>query len=388
MKSLTKEQLQELATFSGVNCVSIYLPTHRRGKEVNEGQDTIVLKNHYQKIRKHMEAKGFSESEANQYLSPIRELIDDASFWRYQDEGLAVFLGDNFFKTIKLPYSVHEFNWLSNSFDLGQLVPMTAQNRSFYILGVSLNKIRLLEADEHSVEEIDLPGQVPEGMEDALSYYDFEKTLQYHSGMNQGGAGGSIYHGQGGDGDKEDVYIQEYFRRVDETLSEVIPHKECPVILAAVEEWHPVFREANTSIKIYKDGVKGNPDNTPPQELHRKAKDVLKDYFSKDEQKDKERYMALAGSNQASYDIHEVAPAALDGRIESIFVVEGAHRWGVIDRSDNSVDLQEQPGENAHDLISKAAVETVLHGGRAYVVSKEQLPETIDAAEMAAVFRW
>ena len=101
-----------------------------------------------------------------------------------------------------------------------------------------------------------------------------------------------------------------------------------------------------------------------------------------------ERYASLAGSNQASFDLQKVAPAALDGRIESVFVVEGAHRWGIIDRTDNHVDIQEQPGENAHDLISKVAIETILHGGRAYVVNKEDLPESIDDAEVAAVFRW
>ena len=388
MKSLAKEQLQELAHFVGINCVSIYLPTHRRGKEVNEGQDAIVLKNHFQQIRSQLGKKGFSENEANQYLQPIRELIDDASFWRHQDQGLAVFRGDDFFRAIKLPYSVREFSWLSNSFDLGQLIPMTTPNRSFYVLGVSLNKIRLFEGDEYSLEEVDLPGQIPDGMEDALSYYDFEKSLQSHSGSSQGGSGRAIYHGQGGDGDKEEAYIQEYFRRVDETLSGLINHRDCPVILAAVEEWHPVFRETNTDIKIYPKGIMGNPDNTTAQELHRRAKEVLKDYFSKDRLKDYERYTALAGSNQASFAIEEVAPAALDGRIESIFIVDGAHRWGIIDRTDNSVDVQDQPGENAHDLISKAAVETILRGGRAYVVDKEHLPEEIDDAEVAAVFRW
>jgi hypothetical protein len=388
MESITKDQLQELASVSGINCVSIYLPTHRRGKEVNEGKDAIVLKNHYQKIRAEMQEKGFSDQEANTYLQPIRALIDDASFWRYQQQGLAVFLADDFFKTIKLSYTAHEFSWLSTSFDLGQLVPLTAKNRAFYILGISLNKVRLLEADEHNAEEIDLSSQLPEGMEDALSYYDFEKNLQYHSGGSQTGTGGTIFHGQGGDGDKEDVYIAEYFRRVDEALEQLIAHRDRPVVLAAVEAWHPVFRKANTNIAVHPTGITGNPDNLSPQELHQQAIEVLQDYFYQDQKKDHARYTSLMGSNQTSYEIEEIAPAALDGRIDALFVARGAHRWGVIDRSNNEVELTDEPGPNAHDLISKAAVETVLHGGRAYLVDAEYLPETVDGALLAAVFRY
>ena len=388
MKSITKDQLQELASVSGINCVSIYLPTHQRGKEVNEGKDAIVLKNHYQKLRSHMEKKGFSEQEANAYLQPIRALIDDASFWRHQDQGLAVFLADNYFKTMKLPYAVNEFSWLSTSFDLGQLVPLTAKNRAFYILGISLNKVRLLEADEHGAEEMDLSAQLPEGMEDALSYYDFEKNLQYHSGGSQSGTGGTIFHGQGGNGDKEDAYIAEYFRRVDEALPRIIAHRDRPVVLAAVGEWHPVFRKANTAVEIYGQGITGNPDNLAPQELHRQAKEVLHDYFHQNQRKDHARYASLMGGTQTAFEIEKIAPAALNGRIEALFIARGAHRWGVIDRSNNEVETTEEPGENAHDLVSKAAVETVLHGGRAYLVDAEELPETVDGATMAAIFRY
>ncbi len=94
------------------------------------------------------------------------------------------------------------------------------------------------------------------------------------------------------------------------------------------------------------------------------------------------------GSAQASYEIEEIAPAALDGRINALFIARGARHWGVINRSTNEVELTDEPGENAHDLVSKAAVETVLHGGRAYLVNAEELPETVEEAVLAAIFRY
>ena len=152
MKTMTKEDLQTLANFSGINCVSIYIPTHKKGHQVNERQDAILLKNHYQQIRQQLKDKDISENEANQYLAPIKQLIEDSDFWRYQEHGLAVFLGSDYFKYLKLPYSVREFSMLSTSFHLDQIVPMLNKEHPFYILAISLNKVRLLEGSEREIE--------------------------------------------------------------------------------------------------------------------------------------------------------------------------------------------------------------------------------------------
>ncbi|MGB3588496.1 MAG: hypothetical protein WBA23_18260 [Tunicatimonas sp.] len=389
MKTMTKEDLQTLADFSGLNCVSIFIPTHKKGHEVNEGQDAILLKNHYQQIRQQLKDKDISENEANEYLAPIKQLVDDSNFWRHQEHGLAIFLGQDYFKFLKLPRSVREFSILSTSFHLDQIVPLLQKEHPFYILAISLNKVRLLEGDEQSVEELNIQDMVPEGMEDALSYYDFEKTLQYHSGgSSRGKAGTSVYHGQGGDGDKDDVYVEEYFRRVNDVLEQIIEDKNRPVVLAAVDTQHPIYREANKSFKLAEEGIQMNPDRESPENLHQKAVETLQGYFNENKQSEMNRYAALAGSGQASYDIEEIAPAAINGRIDALFVVEGTHRWGHIDRQANSVQLHDAQQENDHDLVSKSAVQTILHGGNAYMVKKEDLPEEFVDADLAAIFRW
>ena len=388
MSTISKEQLQTLADFSDINCVSIYIPTHSYGKEVNEGQDTILLKNHYQRIRNHLKEKDIPENEANAYLSPIQELIDDHQFWHHQQQGLAVFLAKDFFQIYKLPYTVDEFSHLSTSFHLGQLVPMFGKGNFFYILGVSQKKIRLLEATEQEVRELDLQGLLPEGREDALSYYEFEKTLQSHSGTSPGGAGGAVFHGQGGEGNNDEAYLKEYFRQVDGILDKVMIRKDQPTVLAAVGFLHPIYKEANKSLNIYEKGIEGNPDELKPQELHQKAMNVLQDHLGQEKSRDQERYAALAGSGQASYDIKEIAPAAIDGRIDTLFFVNGTQKWGLVDLSDHSVELYDEPGENAQDLVSKSAVQTILHGGKAYAVDQESLPEKMGDATLAAIFRW
>ncbi|WPP50889.1 baeRF7 domain-containing protein [Catalinimonas niigatensis] len=390
MDVLSKEKLEQLAGFQGTNCVSIYIPTHKRGKEVNEQKDAKLLKNHFQAIKNQIkDTKNIAEQTVVNYLKPLLDLIEDAEFWRHQSQGLAVFLGENFFEHYKLPYNVDEYSMLGNGFHLDQLLPAYQQyDDRYYILALSLGKVRLFEAAPHNIEEIDLPERVPQGTNDALSYYDFEKSLQHHSSSPSGGSQNPIYHGQGGEGGFNEAYVKEYFRHLDDALQPIIKDKSRPVVLASVDYLHPIFKETNKSFNLHKDGLTGNFDRVGVHEIHKESLEIMRPQNESLREKSHEKYQEMAGTGMASYQIDDIAPAALNGRIDTLFVVKGTHKWGVIDREKNTVILHEEKKENDKDLVSKAAVDTILNGGNTYFVDREQLPENVEDAEIAAVFCW
>ncbi|WKN30768.1 hypothetical protein PZB74_17575 [Porifericola rhodea] len=390
MERLTKEKLEELSNFQGTNCVSIFIPTHKKGKEVNEMYDAKLLKNHFQSIKnKIKQTKNIDESTVSQYLQPIQKLIDDTGFWHHQKQGLAIFLGQEYFEYFKLPYSVDEFELLGNGFHLEQLVPAYQQEGKYHVLAVSLGQVRFFKATTTDIEEVNLPESLPQGTEEALSYYDFEQSLQQHSGSVLGGGQDPIYHGQGGnDSQKDQAYIKEYFRHLNDALDNVIEDKSIPVILASVDYLHPIFKEANKTLNLTEKGLTGNFDNAKLEDIHNKSKEIFNPEHEAVQKEYMEKYQALAGTGKTSYQIDDIAPAAVDGRIDTLFILKGAHRWGIINNEDNSVNLRDENDPNVHDLVSKAAVETVLNGGHTYFVDREHLPEQVDSAEMAAVFRW
>lgn len=408
MDTLTKENLEQLASFHRTNCVSIYIPTHRRGKEVNENHDQIMLKNHYQKVKNYIkDNKNISESEVMVYLEPIHNLIEETEFWRYQEHGFAVFLGEDFFEFYKLPYPVDEFSMVSNSFQLDQLIPFFSGDERYYILAVSLNKVRVLEATPHNIHELEVDDKLQKGINDVYEQYDFEKGMQNQSSSQGGGypgpgtvpqggggpnpsgnRGGATFHGHGSTPSDNDHLIEEYFRNVNQELNHYIPNNRTPIILAAVDRLHPLFKNACKSFNIYEKGIMGNHERTKVDELHQKSLELIKPKQEEILNQSREKYQELAGTGKASYQIDDIAPAALDGRIDTLFVVKGTHKWGVINREDNTVILHDEKRENDKDLVSKAAVDTILGGGSTYFVDREQLPENVEDAEMAAVFRW
>ena len=396
MNTLTKEKLQNLSDFKGSDCVSIYIPTHRKGKEVNEMKDRRVLKNHYQDIKSSLkDRKGVPENEAIAYLEPINKLIQDREFWHHQTESLAVFLADNFIEYYHLPYQVNEYSTLEKSFYLMPLVSLFSDDNCYYLLSLGLNRTRLMEATRYHIREIEGGPIMKKGIDEIYHLYDFDKGIRNQSSSQHGGKqrtagnkGGATFHGQGNANDDDKQFIVEYFQNVEEELKDRIINRELPLLLVGVDRLHPIFRENVAAFKIFEKGIVGNYEQMGKDRLHQMANETVEPYLSSLRQQQHERYQELAGTGKASYNINDIAPAAIDGRIDTLFVVEGAHRYGVIDPSDKSVDTKMQTSAGAKDLVSKAAVETVLNSGHTFFVSKEHLPEKVDDAEMAAIFRW
>ncbi|HEY0670199.1 MAG TPA: hypothetical protein VGD22_18605, partial [Sphingobacteriaceae bacterium] len=106
MEIISKSEFAELANFKSECSISIYLPTHRSGVEVNEQQDLIVFKNSLQQVRRSLQGKGYNNSQIDEILKPGTELLQDDSFWYNLSGGLGIFIAKGFFKTVKFPKAV------------------------------------------------------------------------------------------------------------------------------------------------------------------------------------------------------------------------------------------------------------------------------------------
>jgi hypothetical protein len=83
--------------------------------------------------------------------------------------------------------------------------------------------------------------------------------------------------------------------------------------------------------------------------------------------------------------LEDVIRAAYEGRIAQLFVAKGSLVWGHYSAQLNEPVLhkQEEPGDDC--LTNQAVVQTILHGGDAYMVEPDKMPAS---GEMAAVLRF
>lgn len=388
METISKNTLKELAEKRGTPAISIYLPTHEGGHEVNEHYDEKLFKNQLKDIKHTLETERKMDSrEVETLLKPAYELLNDVSFWRHQSHGLAVFVADGYFKYFKLPYEAKQQVTVTQGFHLSQLLPACNQEKPFFVLALSLKTFRLLTATKNSVQEIDLNAEIEGGIDTILNRYNFEEVLQHHSG--QGGNNRAIFHGHGSGEQNMDAYQYKYFKEVLDAISSSIIAEQTPVVLAAVESIAAEFKKANQSLHICDQVVTGNPDDKSAEQLRDQAWKVIEPTTQQETETKITSYQELMAAGRSSAQLQDIALAAESGRIDTLFVAKDSEeKWGLIDLENQQVEIHNQPEWYDTGLMAHAAVATVLNGGRAYFMNADQMKEKQLHSDIAAVYRW
>ncbi len=381
MDRLTKEDLRILMGMTHGASVSMYLPTHRSASKNQE--DRIRFKNLLRNAEGKLKERG--ESDPGEILAHAYALHDDSMFWRHQSDGLAVFVSPDYFRSFRLPVSFKEMLVAARRFHIKPLISFLTNDQLFYVLALSLNRVRLLECSRQSCEEIQTEG-VPEGIGDTLKYDEFEKQIQYHTGASSGGGRRpAMFHGQGVGNDDNKDNILRYLTDVNKGIKEYIKEPKAPVILAGVDYVLSMYLNLSSLPNDMEKGIPGNPDNLSNKELHARAWEQARSRLEGKERKALERISEIGDAQRVSRSVREVVPAAFEGRVEELFVPYGKHVWGAYDAAANSVDVHDPKHPGDEDLLDLAAVQTLMRGGTVYALEPSRIP---DGNPLAAVYRY
>lgn len=337
-------------------CVSVLMPTHRRGPETR--QDPVRLRNLLDHAARDLTEAGTPADDAAGLLAPARALLDDAAFWQHQADGLALFVAPGSMSTFRLPLTLVEEVTVGPSFRVTPLIPLLSGDGFFFVLALSQNSVRLFNASRHRIGELDR-GPIPASMDEALAHEDPERQLQVRSG----GGGTAQFHGHGAGDEVDKAAVERYLRAVDRGLRARIGPSRQPLVLASVGYYLPILQSVSSYPSIVDAVVEGNPEHRPPEELHAAAWPLVEGHFTGQAADDLDRYRAAAGTGTAVTATDEVADAARNGRVDTLFVVDGA-----------------PPDQR----VDRAVLDTLAHGGRIVAVA-----EPLDAdAPTAALLRY
>ncbi len=367
---MTRKIFHELAEVRRYPCISIYIPTERVGENKKAW---IRFKNQVQEVRNDLLERGMQGQKILEFTQPLDMLLEDTEVWRHLSDGLAVFLSPGKFAYSTFPVRFKDYAEVNTRFYLLPLMPVFNGDGRFFILALSLNRIRLLEGTRDHVIEIPVDDLVPQTMEETVGADHEQKSLQFRTG--QTGRSQGLYHGQGRGKDFKKEEVAKHLREVDRSLAEVLRGNEAPLVVAGVDHIIALYREIASYNPLFKKHISGNPDDLHMQELHQQAWPLLEDYFMKHRHDMLKQYAFLASKGRTTSILADIVFAADEGRIDTLFVENNQQVYGLVDKESHGVLTQDEKTKETHCLLDRAAKATFMQGGRTYLLDKEDMPE-------------
>jgi hypothetical protein len=378
MKPFTRDELRALLGTHQAPCLSIYLPTDRGG-----AGDRACWRRCLGQAEQALIEHGWRAAQAREFLRDAHALLEGPAFWKAPGDGLAFFLAEGFQRHYRLPLTFTERVVVGRHFTITPLLPLLSGNGKFFVLALSQNAVRLLQATRESASPVALPG-VPKDLEEALARHDVDEPLTFHSHPAAGlGRKGAIFHGHGVGIDDHKDDLLRYFQAINRGLAPLLRGERGPLVLMAVDYLQPIFRRACGYPGLLPEGLEGNPDRLSDHELHELAWPLVEPLFRRDQDRALALFRQLHGTGLAAVAVEEVASAACRGGVETLFVAHARTLLGWLDEATGAVEVHEPAWPGDEDLVNRAALDTLRHGGTVYEVPAGDLP---DGSPLAALF--
>jgi hypothetical protein len=389
MDRFHRNALNELLSQEAEPCLSLFLPVHRAGRDAE--QNPIRLKNMLHDAESQLIESGMRGSDVRALLADVSPFVNDTTFWRQGGDGLALYIAPGFQRFFRVPLTLEEKLHIGSKFCVQPLLPLLYSDGVFYVLSLSMKKVRFYRGTRQEIREIELPG-VADNMADAVLNEDVQSHLQHRSwGARRSGVSrakqslgslsgsGAVFHGQGSDEDARKAELGEFCKQIAAAVSRQLNGERSPLILACVEYEAPIYRSHNHYAELLEEFIAGNPEQLTAAELHERAWKLAEPYFRKTQEHELAKFNRLS-VDRISTDMKLIAEAAEVGRVEALFIPQ-RNGNGQPKRKLASVDTSA-----THEIVEEMVAQVLRTGGDVFTVTPEMMPQ--DAGAVAAVFRY
>ena len=358
---------------SGRNLISVFLPSHVRGREV--AQDPIRLKNLLAEVDNRLETLGWKPRDRSDRLARARGLIDDREFWEHQSRGLALYVDeDGQTIPIGLTQAVDPTWTIMEVFEVRHLVPdLGAQDHAVLVLTQDVVRLYLLGRHGMTIQEADLPGS----FDDVNWFVHREKQRQQHPGRV-----GSVdtRHGHDMSGGREED-LSRFVRAVAAALPATA--SATPLVVLGDDDLVGRFVSefSGECVSPAHSGVT-EPDSV--QEIRDLARSGIAEIEEARREVLNRELSEHIGAGRALTSIEAALPAAVSGRVEQVALVrDAAPIWGRFDEFSFDVLLSDSQRPGDVDLLDRLVVESRKTGADLHSLSSP-----IDGAPFVAVLRF
>jgi hypothetical protein len=324
-------------------CVTILLNTHRNSPQSKK--DEIALKNLVSEAEKRLK-EDCNDKTGDVVFQKLNELASNIDA-RYNFESLALFVNREIAEFIRMPIEVEDRVVIGNSFATRDLIRLLHKELNYYLLVLSREKARLIEAvGDKEIDEI-------------------------HSGFPMENS--FTVEGEGKLFSRETSLVLEFFGNVNEQLNDVQHEKRLPVFICTDEANYSDYLKAAERNENIFGLVEGNKDDEDAHNIVAAAWPVAKKWL---EEKNEERLAELtqnAGGEDFETDFTEIWKAIIEGKGRTLYVKEGYIQPAKLEN--NTVKLVSDGEANVDDIIDEMIEKNNEMGGDTVFVSGDELKE-------------
>jgi hypothetical protein len=324
-------------------CVSLILNTHRT-KPDNQ-KDAITLKN----MIKDAEVRLLKEMDKKLATKLINRINDVAKSIDHSHnlESLVIFVNYEVADYTRLPVAVADRVIIEDNFATRDLIRAMHQEAGYYIVVISRQKARLLEAFNDKVVA-EIKGDFP--IENNLYATDKVKL--------------STAKGQ-------DNLTEEFFNRVDKTVLKAIKQNPMPILLATETRNFEHYKKIADKPELIIGHINRNRDDEEPQHIIPDAwAEVKKIIKQKNELRLAEVDNAISQGKLLT-DINQIWKAVNEGRGQTLFVKKGYFQPAIIEQGNVKPVDEKMTGVTIDDIVDEMIEVNLSYGGDTVFFEKD-----------------
>lgn len=365
--------IDDLFSVTSKPCLSLYLPTHRTQPERRDDQTR------YRQLVRHLNDSldmAYGAEEVANLLQPFRALERDDMFWNTRRQGVAIFRAPGVFITQHLDRSVPEIAVVADNFHVKPLFRLLQTLEDYHVLCLTRESAQLFVGNRDGLEEVPFPtGSVlliNEILGEELSDPGFSRS-------NSGGTTRIVPHTT--IQDEVDNDTERFFRQVDRLVMEIASRPSgLPLVVASLPEQAALFHRISRNPRLVETSLTVNPFGIELRDLVDRAWQVMQPHMIAESRMLIQAYEEAAGHADGIDGIFAIAHAAVEGRIETLFVEDARELPGKIDESTGTVIFDDLRVPDVNDLLDDIARIVLRHGGTVIVLPSEVMPTRTGAA--------
>lgn len=361
-------------------CLTLRMPPYRPGAQSES--TAVLLSTYIQNAEQGLRDRKIPDFVITALLDPLRELGKDSELSGGSHWGRVIFRSPEVFRQFGLIEPAGSALTIGDCFELRPILAQLHLPPIFYFLKLSKERVGLLRCSDLRVEAVELPRGVPTTLEELLSSEPPDHNLENRSSAGSSvGAMRGVLFGTGSGRETQHAHLRDFYKAVDWGLHKLLPDGKAPVALVGVDEHASMYHAVSSYPNLLGQSIHGTPESFQEVDLVRRGVAIIRAAGMARAARELVEGRERLTPSRFSLDMDTILPAAIEGRVDRLYIGESASREGVVE---SAIEGKYQIGGN-EDLLNRGVIETIRRGGQAFAVSDDAIP---DGAAAAAIFRF